>query len=573
MGFRSWFQRRKSASNATPSAAGAAAPSPRTRAERLVRDRVQAGHDANCGDLPDTERVVRADFLRSVVLSAQNVRPDSIRISGAIIDGDLDFSYAQLDRPLSLFACHFDGGLKFGRCKLPGLDVLACRVDGGIWADSVDVAYTLDVEASFIAGGASLMGAKIGADLNCAGAQIRPDGRGVALHLGNADVGAKVYLGVADLPTDDEGITAQQPFTATGEIRLMLAKIGDAFAAGSAQLDAAGGRHAINGEGADIGASLLLGSANVSGEISLVGAKIGADANFAGATLLSEEDALTLDGSAVAGNVLFTDKFSATGTVRLIGGEFKSSLLCNEASFSRTGGVALAVDGATIAMWVTLKQVTFDGGVRLYRTSADGLEDDLGSGEDKLGSWSAASPLVLTAFSVKRFAGEWDPELREKWLKKSDHFDPGTWESLIAVYRAHGRDGDARKAEIARENDRLSRGGLSWWRWLGGWIMRGFIGHGYRPLRAGLWALLVVVTFAILVDRGDKHIDALMGAPHSKPQPFIYAADVFLPIIDFGETKYWRVDGWLEWTQWAVIALGWVLTTLFVAGFGKLVRS
>ena len=173
--------------------------------------------------------------------------------------------------------------------------------------------------------------------------------------------------------------------------------------------------------------------------------------------------------------MLLTDNFAATGTVRLISGNFKSSVQCKNASFRRSGGVALALDGATIATWLSLKSVTFDGGVRLYRTSADGLEDDLGYCGDELGSWSSADPLVLTAFSVKRFEGAgdpasrekardpasrekaWDPALREKWLRKSDHFDPGTWESLIVVYRDHGRESDARDAAIARENDRLRR--------------------------------------------------------------------------------------------------------------------
>ena len=83
-----------------------------------------------------------------------------------------------------------------------------------------------------------------------------------------------------------------------------------------------------------------------------------------------------------------------------------------------------------------------------------------------------------------------------------------------------------------------------------------------------------MIAFAVMVTIGETHIQALKEAPHPEPQSFVYAADVFLPIIDFGETKYWRVDGWLEWAQWTlVIALGWVLTTLFVAGFTLLVRS
>ena len=58
-----------------------------------------------------------------------------------------------------------------------------------------------------------------------------------------------------------------------------------------------------------------------------------------------------------------------------------------------------------------------------------------------------------------------------------------------------------------------------------------------------------------------------MNAPQPLPESaFFYAADTFLPIIDFGQSKYWRPDGWLLWAQWIVIALGWTLSTLFATG-------
>ena len=547
----------------------ASVPEPSNEGEARLRERVAGGVDTDFGDLGAAQRVIRADFLRAVVLAGQATAPTGIRISGALIDGDVDFQYAGLDVPLGFFACEFGGRLRFGRCKLPGLDLLQCRVKGGVWADSIDVAFTLDLEGSTIAGGVRLMGASIGADLNCSGAEVHADDRRLALDFRNARIGGTVFFERAEVPL---GSGEWRPFRAEGQVRLSVAQIADSLSGRHAELHVPGGS-ALHGEGAEFGANLTLESANVNGEVNLLGATVGADAAFADATLTNPNgDALTLDGSRVTGNVLLTGGFDATGTVRAIGATLSSSIQCVDASFRRPGSVALALDNATIGV-LSVKSCSFSGGVRLDRASADTLDDDLGTGADQLGSWSGASPLVLTAFSVKRFATASQLELREKWLKSSDHYDPGTWQSLIDVYRADGRDGDARDTAVARENDRLRRGGLSRPRRIFGWIHWALIGHGYRPMRAGLWAVGIVAAFAFLVWYGDEHIVKLKDAPSATPQPFIYAADVFLPIIDFGETKWWRVTDWLQWVQWSVIALGWILTTLFVAGFTRLARA
>jgi hypothetical protein len=60
----------------------------------------------------------------------------------------------------------------------------------------------------------------------------------------------------------------------------------------------------------------------------------------------------------------------------------------------------------------------------------------------------------------------------------------------------------------------------------------------------------------------------------------VYAVDTFLPIITFGQKDHWTpnssagADGaWLRRYLWMHIWLGWLLTTLFVAGLTPIVRS
>ena len=58
----------------------------------------------------------------------------------------------------------------------------------------------------------------------------------------------------------------------------------------------------------------------------------------------------------------------------------------------------------------------------------------------------------------------------------------------------------------------------------------------------------------------------------ASPPPVAYAADTFLPIVNLGQADEWQPTGWVRWIAWSVI-LGWALTTLFVAGFTRIVRN
>ena len=62
--------------------------------------------------------------------------------------------------------------------------------------------------------------------------------------------------------------------------------------------------------------------------------------------------------------------------------------------------------------------------------------------------------------------------------------------------------------------------------------------------------------------------------------PVVYSLDNFLPIINLGEKDHWMpnpheggLGGFLRVYLWIHIALGWLLTTLFVAGLTPIVRS
>jgi len=99
------------------------------------------------------------------------------------------------------------------------------------------------------------------------------------------------------------------------------------------------------------------------------------------------------------------------------------------------------------------------------------------------------------------------------------------------------------------------------------------VGHGYRPWLACVWAVAVIAAFALVVWHWTGMLVPEQQEVTGSPQPVAYAADAFLPIVDLGEAGDWMPIGWLRWAEWSAILLGWALSTLFVAGFTRIVRS
>ena len=238
------------------------------------------------------------------------------------------------------------------------------------------------------------------------------------------------------------------------------------------------------------------------------------------------------------------------------------------------GGDALAAGHATIGSELIFKHLQVTGGVSLFRASARTLVDDV-SADRPLGSWEGIDPLVLDGFGYSRFGGkaEWGSTLRTQWLKETAGFQQGAWQQLIEVYRAQGRDDDATNAAIAMHNDRVKRAGLPPYRRWGRQVLRVVIGHGYRPWLAGVWAAGIIAAFALVVWQGSGMFVPEAQGLTGSPQPVAYAADTFLPIVDSRRGQGVEADrlGSLGGLERDPARLG--ATTIFVAGFTRIVRS
>ena len=107
------------------------------------------------------------------------------------------------------------------------------------------------------------------------------------------------------------------------------------------------------------------------------------------------------------------------------------------------------------------------------------------------------------------------------------------------------------------------------------------IRHGYQPLRVVIVGVVAIAALAVVVQlraddfRPSKKDDAT-AHEQGALVPALYAFDTFVPIVNFRraerfEPKASAID--LRTAVWVTVALGWVVTTLFVAGFTSVVKN
>ena len=586
------------------------AKSATTAGERRVLAHASAGTLVDLSGLPDEERVVSPDVIRRLCVGpeAKEVDPRGLRIKGAHIVGPLDLSFCTIPHPLRFEATTFDAAPDLTEAHLPALWIDGCSLPG-LQAYRIQT-DTLSLESSDIKGEVLLMDARIGGQLNCSGATLTNEGDSAfsadgaeiggfvflndgfsatgAVGLSGAKIGGALSCSGATLTNEGDNalfadgaeirgiVNLRGGFRATGAVWLLGARIGGSLDCSGATLTHEGDNALIADLAEITGSVQLTDGFSATGGVGLSGTKIRSQLNCSGATLTHEgENALVADGAEIGGEVFLSDGFNATGTVRLPNARIGGNLTCNLATLANGGDNAMFARGVTIDGALIFHNVSVTGGLDLFRARATTLHDDLGQADHPLGSWSAVAPLVLDSFAYARFApeAEWDSTLRRQWLEQTTGFQQGAWQQLIEVYRAHGRDDEATRAAIAMHNDRVKRAGLPWYRRWGRRVLRVTVGHGYRPWLAGIWAAAIIAAFALVVWNWAGMFVPETGGLGGSPQPVAYAADTFLPIVDLGEAGDWMPTGWVRWVDWSVILLGWALSTIFVAGFTRIVRS
>lgn len=521
-----------------------------------------------------------------------------ISLSGAQVGGDLNCRGAHLSSPPgdSNFNCGIvlnasaaqvtgtvyldedfaaDGQVNFNQCKV-GKGVSCVKgsfsnpASTALDLESAEITGPVMLKSAKVEGEARFYGAQIHGDLEGVGAQIiNPEGKddGVALNTVRATVRGSCYL---------SGLHAE------GEVRLYGAQIGgDLFAPGS-ELKGVKGL-AVDAQNLHVSGDVNLYQATATGELRLTGAQVAGDLECSGGTF----DYLNLLRATIKGTFRAQDTPDKKAKVHKCDWSNAAAGFVDDDESSWPEKGALVLDGFHYGQ--------ISGHCR-------GAKSRL--------RWLALQTSPLPAGNV---AG------------RESEFLPQPYRHLAKVLSDMGDDDGSKEVLFEMEKRSREQGGTKVWqrvlRGAGNAVLRRTIGYGVYPIRA-LWWLVALTLLATAVygmgyingavTPSDKDAYATFEKQGQPPpyyasfNAFIYAVENTFPLLHFGQDSAWspnsgartqaqrpdlsptplsrataRVAEWarglssptfLTWFRWFEICLGWILATLFVAGFSGIVQ-
>ena len=563
----------------------------------MILHAAQAGVPVGLSALPEDDRVVSARFLRDLFTGRLcNLDGGSgFLIMGANVPDVLDLEYRQVDVPLLLKSCQFTElrlkGLSAPVVGLIDSSVLALSLDGATIKGSV----FLDKLKS--TGQIRLIGVEIDGPLSLRGAELTHTGDEAALSLDGARLRGGVFL---------------DQLKSTGQIRMIGAEIDGPLAFSRAELTHTGDRAALQLDRATIRGGVFLDQLKSTGQIRMLGTEIGAQLILSGAELThtGDEAALQLDRATIRGGV-FLDQLKSTGQIRMIGGRIGGTLTLKGAELTHTGPGPMVVIRATRVSELLLPRAP--------------ISIDLGSSVcERIG----ADPRLLSEGSVvDRFTYDMEVDggrdQLEQWLLRLVALNAGSsaYRQLAQVYREHGLIAYAQTAMISmHRSQRRHLSGRQWLRKLQSWLTDVLTGYWYRPARAflGVIGLVIIVGSTMVlpaaqtvlratdeaanlylvtqaVDAGDlpepsaRYRDGdpieITGRRASTCrdsngqvrcfQPWLFSLDTVLPLVDLGQTSTWRpyrgarFGSLVEVGLDAASILGWVFVSIGVVAFAR----
>lgn len=377
------------------------------------------------------------------------------------------------------------------------------------------------------------------------------------------------------------------------------------------------GHRCLSAVGVQVGGDVrLVGITAAGGSVNLRGASIGGVVDAADASIENPGDkTLNLHMARIAGNVRLCGKFRSVGLVVLNRMVVDGWLRADGATMewrtaaidppgeSNPRSVAVEALAAVIRSGMRLGWTVVAGGVDLSDTTTTALADrpDV--------DWPTKS--YLGGFRYERFAPvSWqngsdvvDAPTRITWLSRLQPFDPRAWQTLATVLRTAGDRDGADSVEVAAL--RHARSGRPAVARILDKLFDTTVRYGFRPQRAiyVLLALITAVTItlylpvvrnqmratddnAVLFDPsgtrptpdGDARLNACGDGKVRCLNPFFYAVDTVVPLIDLHQRSTWypvdeRHGPWLEWWLNICTILGWLASTVFALSFTRLGRT
>jgi hypothetical protein len=348
------------------------------------------------------------------------------------------------------------------------------------------------------------------------------------------------------------------------------------------------------------------------GEVRLVGARIGGDLDCNQAVFRADphmqsksRSALNADGVEALGGVNLLNVF-ATGEVRLIGARLGGDLNCTNGTFRAGEGAEDDREYSLSADRLTIEGTLFLRGRLLIKGVLSLVNARVGALNDQMEAWPQAGLLRLDQFRYGAITGgPVDADSRLHWLKLQDQkrwsadFWPQPYEQLAKVLREKGYEDEAKTVLVEKEHrlrlavyvrmTRLPDGGrgarlrararsLPWSIAHGLWTrLLKMVAYGYRPERA-LWPALVLVLIGWAVTHLSANAGLMLpvtpaaGAPAAVLLPPAYAFENFVPIVSLGQTAAFRPDMTEQWGLglqvflWLHAFAGWLIGGIAAAG-------
>lgn len=389
---------------------------------------------------------------------------------------------------------------------------------------------------------------------------------------------------------------------------------------------------AINLQGAKVKEDLFLRYSTLNGSADLNGITIGGQLTCNGASFDTPKgNALTLQGAEIR-QTLSLHNATLNGSVDLNGIKIGGQLDCAGARFNTPDGMALNLEDAEITGGLFLRNIAqIRGALDLHAAKTSRLVDDPHS-------YPATGELILDGFTYDRIIGPTDAKTRLDWLAKGDRwngeFFPQPYKQLAKTLHHMGHESDAQQVlytlatKLAAERKKDMRKQIADQRpysptlglaiglrlRLGAEhvtdvLLRNVVGYGRKPFRSlgcmiGLIALCWVLALGAW-HRGDfapnsapilrsaewraltDHPNAAQHWAQTSPtgrdwesfHPLAYAADVVIPIVEFGQTDAWAPSTergtWgynLWWLRWIFTTAGWIVTALGAAALTGIIR-
>ncbi|PWI43447.1 oxidoreductase [Streptomyces sp. ICBB 8177] len=484
------------------------------------------GQAAGCGPgaAADPARAVRAEVIARLLLDGPPAEPGrvaALKLSGALVTGQLNLSGGRVLPYVELRDCRFEAQVLLPECRFTTLRMIRCAVPR-VEAARVATSGDLCLAHCEVPGGIRLTDAKVGTDLLISGLVV---GRGRSGHCVAAD-----------------GLTVAQDveaelLCADGEFSLRSARIGGRLSLRGSTLRNPHGRYALNAARVTVEHTLYLSSGHLSGPAG--------------------------GGTPPAG--VRTRRFVCEGGLRLDDGRFGNGIIADRASFLLAGDQQLSLRRVqTPELRLTLQEPPTG------RVSLAGAR--IGTLTDTPDSWPGAGGIDLTGcvYETLSARGPFPLAARLAWLADATpEYSPGPYETLAQSLRAGGEDSEAREVLLAKQRRRretLPLAGTVW-----GWLQDVTVGYGYRPGRAALWmaVLWALGTVYFAAHPIPTPVDE-QAWPHWNP--LLFTLDLLLPVVDLGQSNAWRLTGTGQWVAAVLTLLGWVLASTVVTGVSRLLR-